>query len=1131
MRDSRFPAFCPILIGALLFCLALSGSAVGQSEAPIDLKARMWADFVAPPTKWPGRAPDLAAPVDLAATSKTAPSGDWTRIAFQSYRDGNWEIYLADADGSHPVRLTDDSAADILPCLDAGANRVVYASRRGGSYDIYSVNTDGSERRSVVASVDNDTQPSLISDGRYLAYTRAGDGRSDIYTVNMEGGESTRITWDGYFSFDPAWSPDGTKLAWLRAIDLTATVILANPDGSDARPISPPLRYLQHVTWSPDGKLLAFDYDADGDGWNELAVMAADGSGLRTIYDPGVEWVDAWMGSFTGDGNWLVFSLVQYVVYEGQLYLGRTDLLRTALVNGELLGVSLTGVDMYPDWRSKDNSAPQSSVRVIPEFARTESIANLMLNITGSDDGGSGLVHFDLQAKAVPYGDWETIASSLAPDAQGRASTTFRAGTGQRYQFRSRAVDGAFNVEPWPPKADAQSVIYTLRISGETRDARGVLLPNAVVVPAGALAYEAPFYSMYDRGHFDAFYIGVGPRCLAAQQSGYLPAPDACSDFSFVLPGQPELMGSRGFGAGTEGWAFTGTITPALMFPGHGDMSNVRLGRPYALTNVTQFRGPWGLNGLPVALAVGPDGMTHALDLVTHTYNRQYVDYRYRPAGGSWSNAAVVFDQPANYGIAVAPDNTVHIILGAYAADSLRVYHLQKLPGEAWSDPVPIPQAQHMPDAGMWLFAEAGGRLSLIYQALQEVRHVYVLSRGADGVWGAPQQLSDRGLNGQFVLQAAADGSGRLYVAWPEIIADANGQPASSRIVFVSRDAAGRWSAPREIWRLDGVLAHSSNVGLAIAPGGGVTLGWLTWTYTIPTHHVFAHLGEPDAAWSFYPVFGQYGLSLLLYDAEGHLHAISEGPGVDSESGLGPYHSVSYDHGQTWSPMTALARGTFMTTGGVFNRHEQRFVLSSYNAYVGDINLQDVAGNSIISRTVTIPSDMPAPTLSFLSRMGGSGVGAVDALRLTVNGEEMWRRDTPSDVWTHTWIDLSAWRGQTILLAFSMDGAADRPHSWAELDEISLSAWRTPVAREAEWAMGSLLLTGENLEGGMSVRLDNRSAQPAILAGPGRLRVSFSDPVAPGLYDVTTAAPDGRAGVARHLLKIGEFVFLPMAAQ
>ena len=42
-------------------------------------------------------------------------SFDGRRIAFVSARDGDWEIYVMDADGSTQVRLTESPGTDVLP--------------------------------------------------------------------------------------------------------------------------------------------------------------------------------------------------------------------------------------------------------------------------------------------------------------------------------------------------------------------------------------------------------------------------------------------------------------------------------------------------------------------------------------------------------------------------------------------------------------------------------------------------------------------------------------------------------------------------------------------------------------------------------------------------------------------------------------------------------------------------------------------------------------------------------------------------------------------------------------------------------------------------------------------------------
>ena len=46
--------------------------------------------------------------------------GAWSKIVFQSYRDGNWEIYSADGDGANQTRLTADPGIDTMPRLNRG---------------------------------------------------------------------------------------------------------------------------------------------------------------------------------------------------------------------------------------------------------------------------------------------------------------------------------------------------------------------------------------------------------------------------------------------------------------------------------------------------------------------------------------------------------------------------------------------------------------------------------------------------------------------------------------------------------------------------------------------------------------------------------------------------------------------------------------------------------------------------------------------------------------------------------------------------------------------------------------------------------------------------------------------------
>ena len=70
-------------------------------------------------------------------------SPDGTKIAFQSNRDGNFEIYVMNADGSGQTRLTTNEANDVHPDWSPSGDRLVFLSFRDGGSEIYVMNPDG----------------------------------------------------------------------------------------------------------------------------------------------------------------------------------------------------------------------------------------------------------------------------------------------------------------------------------------------------------------------------------------------------------------------------------------------------------------------------------------------------------------------------------------------------------------------------------------------------------------------------------------------------------------------------------------------------------------------------------------------------------------------------------------------------------------------------------------------------------------------------------------------------------------------------------------------------------------------------------------------------------------------------
>lgn len=86
-------------------------------------------------------------------------SPDGRTIVFTSYRDGNAEIYLMNADGGNQRRLTNNTSEDEAATWSADGGRLAFASNRDGDYEIYVMNIDGSNVAQLTNNRSQDRWP------------------------------------------------------------------------------------------------------------------------------------------------------------------------------------------------------------------------------------------------------------------------------------------------------------------------------------------------------------------------------------------------------------------------------------------------------------------------------------------------------------------------------------------------------------------------------------------------------------------------------------------------------------------------------------------------------------------------------------------------------------------------------------------------------------------------------------------------------------------------------------------------------------------------------------------------------------------------------------------------------------
>ena len=142
-------------------------------------------------------------------------SPDDRRIAFESNRDGNWNIYVMDTDGSNPTNLTHSAGDDRDPVWSPDGQRIAFESNRDGNWDIYVMDTDGSNPTNLTHSAADDKDPVWSPDGQRTAFeSTSSDSGWEIYVMEVDGANPTNLTRQADDDWGPVWSPDGQRIAF-----------------------------------------------------------------------------------------------------------------------------------------------------------------------------------------------------------------------------------------------------------------------------------------------------------------------------------------------------------------------------------------------------------------------------------------------------------------------------------------------------------------------------------------------------------------------------------------------------------------------------------------------------------------------------------------------------------------------------------------------------------------------------------------------------------------------------------------------------------------------------------------------------------------------------------------------------
>lgn len=273
------------------------------------------------------------------------------KIAFETVRDGNYEIYLMNPGGTDQTNLTRHLAKDAAPAWSPDGRRIAFVSDRDGNEEIYVMNRDGTEIVRLTHNIDAlDGWPAWSPDGLKIAFQSDRSGgtkpKFDIYVMNADGSDQKPLTTNPTHDRWPAWSPDGAWITFTSNRLVVKKTYLMRPDGSDLTLLSRlNVGYDdRYSTWSPDGQITFVsnrEAPSDGSTDDEIYVMDANGLNVRQLTNNSA---GDWLARWSPDGTRFVF----YSDRDGEYH---KNIFAKVLASGvEIRLTSNTWNDEYPVW-------------------------------------------------------------------------------------------------------------------------------------------------------------------------------------------------------------------------------------------------------------------------------------------------------------------------------------------------------------------------------------------------------------------------------------------------------------------------------------------------------------------------------------------------------------------------------------------------------------------------------------------------------------------------------------------------------------------------------------------------------------------------------------------------------------
>lgn len=188
---------------------------------------------------------------------------EWTpdnRIVYTGYHSGNWDLFVADADGGNVRPLTFDGHDKGYPAVCDGGRAVVYTTTIDGKDHLWKLDLQTGAPAQLTNGL-GERGPACQGTGQWVMYGgQVPGGVSYIFKMPISGGAPVRVSDRISIGGGPIISLDGRDVAF-GSLDKNGTIVgvivsagTGAQEGAEIKLADTTYYGAAHARWTPDGR-------------------------------------------------------------------------------------------------------------------------------------------------------------------------------------------------------------------------------------------------------------------------------------------------------------------------------------------------------------------------------------------------------------------------------------------------------------------------------------------------------------------------------------------------------------------------------------------------------------------------------------------------------------------------------------------------------------------------------------------------------------------------------------------------------------------------------------------------------------------------------------------------------------